>query len=225
MAHVSPLCRPGGHAQLGRRERARSAGLRRRRRRRVVERATRPAAASGGGRGRGAPVVRESGDPRGTAVHGQDRGAPRHAGGDVQERSALHREAVAQRACRAALGEERRQGSHLGADVSPSRTDAQQGAQYFCATKKTIANGMIAITAAAICCGPVVPGSPCSRARPTSTTFISTVRVATSGHRKFLHWSTNANTATVASAGLLSGNTTRQKIVHSPAPSSRAAAS
>jgi len=46
---------------------------------------------------------------------------------------------------------------------------------------------MIAVTAAAICSGQVVPGSPCNRASPTSTTFIPTERVATSGHRKFLH--------------------------------------
>src|SRR6266516_2327506 len=54
MAHLSPLRRPGGRAQLGRRERARRARLRRRRRRRVMERATRPAAAPVGGRGRAA---------------------------------------------------------------------------------------------------------------------------------------------------------------------------
>src|SRR5437773_806850 len=54
MAHVPALCGPGGCAQLGRRERARGARLRRRRRRRVVERAARPAAAPGGERGRAA---------------------------------------------------------------------------------------------------------------------------------------------------------------------------
>src|SRR5437016_5795131 len=46
-----------------------------------------------------------------------------------------------------------------------------------------------------------------------------------SGHRKLFHWFANANTATVASAGLERGSTTRQKMVHSPAPSSRAASS
>ena len=46
-----------------------------------------------------------------------------------------------------------------------------------------------------------------------------------SGHKKLFHWSTNASTASVASAGFESGSTTRQKTVHSPAPSSRAASS
>src|SRR5438093_1562845 len=60
---------------------------------------------------------------------------------------------------------------------------------------------------------------------PTSTTCMSVERVAMSGQRKLFHWSTKANTARVASAGLESGSTTRQKTVHSPAPSSRAASS
>ena len=47
----------------------------------------------------------------------------------------------------------------------------------------------------------------------------------TSGQRKLFHWSTKETTASVASAGLESGRTTRRKIVHSPAPSSRAASS
>src|SRR2546422_8369283 len=41
---------------------------------------------------------------------------------------------------------------------------------------------------------------------PTSTTCISVERVAMSGHRKLFHWFANANTATVASAGLERGS-------------------
>src|SRR5438552_11957502 len=50
-------------------------------------------------------------------------------------------------------------------------------------------------------------------------------RVTTSGHRKLRHWSMKASTARAATAGLASGSVTRQKSVHSPAPSRRAASS
>src|SRR5713226_5629637 len=97
--------------------------------------------------------------------------------------------------------------------------------KYRCATPNTRSSGTTAVTAAAIWYGQFVEYSPWNVARPTSTTPMSVDRVAISGQRKLFHWSTNANTASVARAGRDSGSTTRQKIAHSPAPSSRAASS
>ena len=97
--------------------------------------------------------------------------------------------------------------------------------KYFCATKYSTISGMTAVTALAIWYDQLTWYMPPRFAMPTSTGRIAIERVATSGQRKLLHCSANASTASVARAGRDDGTITRQKIVHSPAPSSRAASS